>query len=289
MSRKAFTLIELLVVIAIIAILAAILFPVFAQAKEAAKAAACLSNMKNLGTATNIYLADYDDTMPASVLSVGGVNQTAQFFSTPANALGNGGAVPSAADINLRASFWGNAIQPYVKNWGVYRNTAPDWNLFTLDATALASRITSSYAYNSYLNYYNATGIQSPSRTILFFQGMGNGSIQGYTYYWPPFMVSSGTQTTAVPFIFARTAQICPDGLYVFAGQRDSRIYKGGFNLVYTDSSAKFTKAASQRSPYSAINADGTPANGWVSNITGQPAACQDRYWYWHAPDQDKG
>jgi len=60
--RRAFTLIELLVVIAIIAILAAILFPVFAQAKQAAKKTQDLSNMKQIGTGTMLYLADYDDT-----------------------------------------------------------------------------------------------------------------------------------------------------------------------------------------------------------------------------------
>ncbi len=64
MVRRAFTLIELLVVIAIIAILAAILFPVFAQAKAAAKRSQCLSNMKQMGTATQIYLGDADDTYP---------------------------------------------------------------------------------------------------------------------------------------------------------------------------------------------------------------------------------
>jgi hypothetical protein len=62
--RKAFTLIELLVVIAIIAILAAILFPVFAQAKEAAKKTACLSNIKQMGLASVMYLNDYDGKYP---------------------------------------------------------------------------------------------------------------------------------------------------------------------------------------------------------------------------------
>lgn len=61
MKLQAFTLIELLVVIAIIAILAAILFPVFAQAKNAAKGAVCISNMKQLGIATTLYLGDNDD------------------------------------------------------------------------------------------------------------------------------------------------------------------------------------------------------------------------------------
>jgi prepilin-type N-terminal cleavage/methylation domain-containing protein len=59
--RAAFTLIELLVVIAIIAILAAILFPVFAQAKVSAKTIVCMSNMRQLGMALQLYLGDHDD------------------------------------------------------------------------------------------------------------------------------------------------------------------------------------------------------------------------------------
>ena len=66
-TRKGFTLIELLVVIAIIAILAAILFPVFAQAREKARSASCLSNTKQLGTATMMYTQDWDETMPPAV------------------------------------------------------------------------------------------------------------------------------------------------------------------------------------------------------------------------------
>ena len=63
--RRGFTLIELLVVIAIIAILAAILFPVFAQAREKARQTACISNGKQIGTATMMYVQDYDETYPS--------------------------------------------------------------------------------------------------------------------------------------------------------------------------------------------------------------------------------
>ena len=60
-QRRGFTLIELLVVIAIIAILAAILFPVFAQAREKGRAAVCTSNLKQIGTAFQMYAQDWDE------------------------------------------------------------------------------------------------------------------------------------------------------------------------------------------------------------------------------------
>jgi prepilin-type N-terminal cleavage/methylation domain-containing protein/prepilin-type processing-associated H-X9-DG protein len=66
--RAGFTLIELLVVIALIAILAAILFPVFAQAREKARQTACLSNLKQIGAAAQMYAQDYEERLPGTEL-----------------------------------------------------------------------------------------------------------------------------------------------------------------------------------------------------------------------------
>ncbi|MCX7643591.1 MAG: DUF1559 domain-containing protein, partial [Armatimonadetes bacterium] len=54
-AERGWTLIELLTVIAIIAVLAAILLPVFHQAREKARQATCVSQLKQLTSATIMY------------------------------------------------------------------------------------------------------------------------------------------------------------------------------------------------------------------------------------------
>ncbi len=99
-TAKGFTLIELLVVIAIIAILAAILFPVFAQAREAARAISCLSNFKQTDLAIQMYVQDYDETMPQ------------------VNSCGFGG---SCYGVYPTDQPWPLVVMPYMKNWQILR------------------------------------------------------------------------------------------------------------------------------------------------------------------------
>jgi prepilin-type processing-associated H-X9-DG protein len=58
------TLIELLTVVAVMTILAALLLPVFAQARDQARRTRCLANLHQLALAHQVYVQDYDDTLP---------------------------------------------------------------------------------------------------------------------------------------------------------------------------------------------------------------------------------
>ncbi|HEY3397064.1 MAG TPA: prepilin-type N-terminal cleavage/methylation domain-containing protein [Armatimonadota bacterium] len=93
MKRSGFTLIELLVVIAIIAILAAILFPVFARARAKAQQSNCLSNTKQITLGLIMYASDYDEKYP----------------------------IPSFADAGGNTYYWWNGVDPYIKNFQIWR------------------------------------------------------------------------------------------------------------------------------------------------------------------------
>ena len=152
MKKRGFTLIELLVVIAIIAILAAILFPVFAKAREAARATSCKSNLKQLGTAVQMYSQDYDEAYPASWYGTGYAAGTGYTWriatlpyiknvqvyycpsATPSSKTWDGSPAFTANEWNLRNSYGMNQV-----HWAT---TAP--NLLNPFAGRAAAAITAS-------------------------------------------------------------------------------------------------------------------------------------------------
>jgi prepilin-type N-terminal cleavage/methylation domain-containing protein/prepilin-type processing-associated H-X9-DG protein len=109
-SRRGFTLIELLVVIAIIAILAAILFPVFAQAREKARQATCLSNLKQLGLATMMYVQDNNESYYPHRENTS-VNPLVAL--TPSTDVAPTG-------LGAKYTFWISLLQPYTKSYNVF-------------------------------------------------------------------------------------------------------------------------------------------------------------------------
>src|SRR5207247_104983 len=135
-NSRGFTLIELLVVIAIIAILAAILFPVFAQAREKARATTCLNNMKQLATGLMMYSQDYDETMPAWPFASPGLFDDPRF----------------KAPGNWSYAVWVDALQPYVKNTGVFQCPSGPTTFLRGPST---NRVNVNLAFNEYIENSN--------------------------------------------------------------------------------------------------------------------------------------
>lgn len=87
-SRRAFTLIELLASIAILGVLAGLLIPVSGAVRNKARAAQCLSNLRQVGAASLLYLNEHGGRLPAvSHLHAGGVSyswtKTLQLYVGP--------------------------------------------------------------------------------------------------------------------------------------------------------------------------------------------------------------
>ena len=99
-TRKGFTLIELLVVMAIILILAGLLTPGLFKAKTQAGKVSCANNMKQIGTAMELYAGKHSDTYPGALAELSTDNDIddTNVLNCPAAGTSYGAfaAVPSA-------------------------------------------------------------------------------------------------------------------------------------------------------------------------------------------------
>jgi len=161
MRRKhGFTLIELLVVIAIIAILAAILFPVFARAKAKARQTQCLSNIKQLGLAFQMYASDYNDMLP-NVL-----NATYGWYTS----------YPHSTFTQAEMAALVHKLNPYIQNtelwfcfedpWAEHRSLAAD-----LDLDGDVDWTDGIISYSYCIQWYDAFGLEDPLCPTLWAYG----------------------------------------------------------------------------------------------------------------------
>ncbi len=207
MQKRAhgFTLIELLVVIAIIAILAAILFPVFARAREKARQSACLSNLKQLGLAVQMYAQDYDETLPFGRMYYG-----------PATVINN-------TTIYSRPT-WISQIMPYVQNEQIF--ICPSMKQYQMgDACG--------YSYNGELGYWGG----HPDRSGPLYDGV---TLAEVSYPAETPMIIDGLLSNWNPDQlkwFARGVFAQPKYDYYWP-----LVHNGGRNIVLVDGHAKWMK-----------------------------------------------
>lgn len=249
MKRVAFTLIELLVVIAIIAILAAILFPVFAQAKESAKKISALANVKQYGTATNIYMADNDDYFPLGF----GVRPPGTWtwgwnVITPYPAgWFDDGIWYTDARIQMANCHPANSVQPYVKNYQLsqlpgkasYQANVPD---FTAVRHKNPEKI--GLNFNGMLMGMNSTGVAFPSMVPLWTTLYGNLNSEGRALTNPALVCGlgpSGGSPSACHFVPNQGMNGTDQGgAWFWNGATRADSYSGGIIVTRTDSSTKF-------------------------------------------------
>jgi prepilin-type N-terminal cleavage/methylation domain-containing protein/prepilin-type processing-associated H-X9-DG protein len=151
---RGFTLIELLVAIAIIAILASILFPVFARARENARRASCMSNLKQIGLATMMYVQDYDEWYPMGA---------------------------RRRNMWAERGTWRFFLQPYTKSTQVFRCPS-DASVLSDAGDYIAISYGINYQIAGWCSAVPMAALQSPAQTI-FATEMASTDANQYTVY----------------------------------------------------------------------------------------------------------
>ncbi len=278
-SKRGFTIIELLMVIAVVAILAAILFPVFARAREQGRKAACLSNLKQLGSAYMMYVQDYDETYPLSAQSPARIKEA---YWSPPNLVES---QSSPEYIGYYATQGANAVYPYTKNYQIWAcpSSIPADVPFTggnpyPKFTPGVQPTEISYMFNGLLSSVNLVYVKFPTYVPLLWEG-GGSRWRGAGHANPGVNVNPMWHLTPDQWPFSLPD--CTSTGYTSTGLkgtfwinmfRDRRpeTHNGGQNWLFADGHAKWRKIGGNtldtdpnRDPFR-YNADGTINSDWT-------------------------
>jgi len=270
-----FTLIELLVVIAIIAILAAILFPVFAQAREKARQTSCTSNCKQWATGILMYVQDYDEQFCMGYGALGPTwwtqsNGVPYVGDTPWNWRSN-----SAGSQLVYGEYWGNSVQPYIKNLQVILcpSASTPLDLGGVQGAGLPGPQNCSLTYNGLLQSYPLAGVNVPAQLPLMHEGHGKGYLKGFEAP-NPFLKCA---TAGMPCVYkpnlgggcSPAANGTSSGWFGFIGT--ASVHSGGNVFTYADGHVKWRRlggTANQYTnylvdPYALYDANNFPYSQW--------------------------
>lgn len=239
-GRVGFSLIELLVVIAIVAVLASLLFPVMTSAKQKARQSNCIANLRQLGSAVQMYAADCAGYPRHSS--------------------------PSSVSPRTR---WADYIMPYVKNN----------NMFSCPSTREAAILSKPFAHNTGIMYggygynyqylgnarsapglpFTATDamITAPSHTVAIADSDGvlntDGTLSGDGVYVvdPPLTCARGS---------GKSSGYYGDATFANGGRAmPAERHNGSINVSFADGHTRTLKL-SRLDDY---NNDGIPDNGF--------------------------
>jgi prepilin-type N-terminal cleavage/methylation domain-containing protein/prepilin-type processing-associated H-X9-DG protein len=206
MRAKGFTLVELLVVIAIIAIIVAILFPVLSRARENARKASCLSNLRQIGQALQMYVSDWDGVMPG-----GAYTRFADRYT---------GRSPDGKRYTV---LWG--LLPYTRNENIYLcPTREGWNYSTTDPALDTHRPRcGSYSTNYLIMDISESVIEKPAEMIAF--------CDGYNPWIDCYANCTGCTGGCSSYIWDRIGR----GYYQGDQSKPTAWHQEGLNLVFAD------------------------------------------------------
>jgi len=268
-----FTLIELLVVIAIIAILAAILFPVFAKAREAAYKSQNVSNVKQMGTSLQIYMADNDDVTPLTQPVNHRTNRSHGMVGWGQGAVAN----PSAGQW-ANENGWFTQLLPYTKNRDIMTNQNPahEFPVWTAPAGHPAVGFRANLTMNGYLQSISSSQITSPSVVPVFWQGLGIVNYTQGAYVIAPILLPRDASAYPISFTaplykFTRSGATCTLGWMGNWGQwhRSYFVHGKGFVASRMDGSARFYNSAigpKENSPFTTLT---SAAGRWPGTLEG--------------------